>query len=238
MPRLLMRTPWLLSWLCLASLVQAQSEALPLPPLPPEIEAEAVYLPPPGARCAVQAPARSPAWPPSFPVQQAAHWQPAAPNRMSRSGIPPAPYTASPAPFGGQGIQPATHEAHILLAPGTANSIGPAAHPGISFSQTPRQRLMNPQVPAGPPAGPLWRVPSTAQGETAASSPPPRREFNYVAPSEADEGTSTYMAQFDTTDDTTKDHRQRARTRNFFETGVAGESRPQAGYAGRRNARD
>jgi hypothetical protein len=45
------------------------------------------------------------------------------------------------------------------------------------------------------------------------------------------------MAQFDTTDDATKDERRRARTWNFLETGVAGEQRPQSGSAGRGSAR-
>jgi hypothetical protein len=96
---------------------------------------------------------------------------------------------------------------------------------------------MHPQLPLAAHAGALAPVPTLAQPEAAAASPPRQIEFNYVAPPEAEEGTSTYMAQFDTTDDATKDQRQRARTRNFFETGVAGESRPQAGYAGRVNAR-
>ncbi len=260
MPRCLLRTCWLLFWLCWSSLAEAQSDALPLPPLPPEIEAEAAYLPPPAAfpvrpapaqwpvqppvgtfptgQVPPQFPARPPAWPPALPVQQAAHWQPAVPSMMNGPGMPPMPYAAPPAPFAnGQGVEPASYNAYLPQAAGGVNFINPAPPQGISPAPAPWQRPMHPQLPPGAPVGALTRTPVPAQ-PAAQPSQPRQIEFNYVAPPEAEEGTSTYMAQFDTTDDATKDQRQRARTRNFFETGVAGESRPQAGYAGRVNARN
>ena len=126
----------------------AWAGALPLPPLPPEIEAEAVYLPAGGACPPGHAQGESPAWPqPPFQVQQAACWQPSAPNVNNGAGMPYAPYVAQPIPFArGEGIQQVRHEIRNPPATGAASGIGVGPNPGPSPAEVPWNRPLPPQA--------------------------------------------------------------------------------------------
>jgi hypothetical protein len=239
--------------------------ALPLPPLSPEIETEAVYLPhdlrQAGAPPMGGAPIDPRTWSQqAFHVHQAAHWPPVMPA-ASQLGTSYSPQAVQQAPVvGGQAIQLVNYQAPSPYGM-TGGDVGPAPQPwglppagGPSYSLSPHfqdQILPGRQpspfpVSSAPPATPGYPKVGEVGGPSGASGPPPgvgvqqeprRLEFNYVNPPEPEAGTSVYMAQFDATDDATKDERRRARAWNFLETGVAGESRPQAGSAGRRGQR-